>query len=165
MNKKKHLSDEWKFVKPLSIRTEVQLIQFKSACAALEEFLAKKGLHLKKFSFHGTDYNSYLSLNLDFEDFDILMNERWDFYRFLHKKLPVNYREIDWMEDFYIHQSLSSVFQSKDNQKTYVNLVLDYCQYEVEFPSHDFICMSEDENEFTRHIKKSNKDQSKSRSK
>ena len=146
MKTKKYLSKEWKFVKPLSIRTSAHLIQFRSSCLALEEFLAEKGLHLKKFSFHGTDYNSYLSLDLDFEDYDILKKEKWDFYRFLHKNLPVNYREIDWFDHFYIHQSLSSVFQSKDDHKTHISLVLNYRQYEVEFPSHDFICMSEDLN-------------------
>lgn len=146
MKTKKYLSKEWKFVKPLSIRTSVHLNQFRSSCFALEDFLAEKEITVKKFTFHGTDYNSYLSLEIGFDDYDVLESKRWDFYRFLHKKLPVNYREIDWMNNFHIHQSLSGVFQSKDDQKTYITLVLDYRQYEVEFPSHDFICMSEDLN-------------------
>lgn len=143
MNTKKYLSDEWEFEQPLSIRTTVQLNQFKATCMALEDFLADKGVTVKQFKFHGTDYNSYLGLELAFEDYEVLKNERWDFYRFLHKHLPVNYREIDWMEDPYIHQSLSRLFQLKKDESTHLRLVLDYCQYDVEFPSHDFICMSE----------------------
>jgi hypothetical protein len=144
MSTKKHLSDEWEFVKPLSIRTEVQLIQFKSACAALEDFLSENGITVKKFKFHGTDYNSFLFLELAFEDYESLKNKRWDFYRFLHRSLPVNFRKIDWFDDTYIQQSLSRLSQLKDEKRTNLILVLDYCQYKVEFPSHDFICMSED---------------------
>lgn len=146
MKTKKYLSNEWKFVKPLSIRTTVQLNHFKATCFALEDFLAEKGITVKKFTFHGTDYNSYLGLEIGFDDYDVLDRNRWDFYKFLHKKLPVNYREIDWMNDFHLLDSLSSVFQSKNSQKTHISLVLDYRQLEVEFPSHDFICMSEDLN-------------------
>jgi hypothetical protein len=146
MKSKKYLSNEWKFVKPLSIRTTVQLNQFKATCFALEDFLAEKGVTVKEFKFHGTDYNTYLDLELGFEDDVILKKERWDFYRFLHKHLPVNYREIDWMEDPYIQQSLSRLFHFKKDERTHLRLVLDYCQFEVEFPSHDFICMSEDLN-------------------
>jgi hypothetical protein len=146
METKKYLSNEWKFVEPLSIRTSAQLRQLRASCFALEDFLAELAVTLKKFTFHGTDYNSYLSLELDFTDYPVLESARWDFYGFLIKKLPVNYREVDWMNDFHIHQSLSSIFQSKDDQKTYISLVLNYRQYQVEFPSHDFICMSEDLN-------------------
>lgn len=146
MKTKKYLSNEWKFVKPLSIRTTVQLNEFKATCMALEDFLADRGVTVKEFKFHGTDYNSYLDLELAFEDYEILKNEQWDFYKFLRKHLPVNYRQVDWMEDSYIQQSLSRLFQLKKDRRTHLRLVLDYCQYEVEFPSHDFICMSEDLN-------------------
>ncbi len=156
MKTKKYLSNEWKFVEPLTIRTSVHLYQLKTSCLALEDFLAEKGITVKEFTFHGTDYNSYLSLELNFEDYEILKKQRWSFYGFLNKNLPVNYRQMDWMEDEFIHQSISRLYHFKDTKKTSLRLVLDYRQYEIEFPSHDFICMSEDENEFTRHIKKSN---------
>ena len=144
MKTKKYLSNEWKFVEPLSIRTSVQLNQLRTSCFALEDFLAEKGASLNKFTFHGTDYNSYLWLELNLEDYEILKKQQWSFYVFLSKNLPVNYRQLDWMDDEFIHQSLSSISQSEDTQKTYIKLVLNYRQYEVEFPSHDFICMSED---------------------
>jgi hypothetical protein len=146
MKNKKYLSNQWKFVKPLSIRTSAQLIQFKATCFALEDFLAGKGVTVKEFKFHGTDYNSYLDLELVFEDYEILKKERWDFYKFLHRRLPVNYRQMDWMEDPYIQQSLSRLFHFKNDKRTLLRLVLDHCQFKVEFPSHDFICMSEDLN-------------------
>ena len=146
MKTKKYLSNEWKFVEPLSIRTSVQLNQLRTSCFALEDFLAEKGASLNKFTFHGTDYNSYLWLELNLEDYEILKKQQWSFYVFLSKNLPVNYRQLDWMDDEFIHQSLSSISQSEDTQKTYIKLVLNYRQYDVEFPSHDFVCMSEDLN-------------------
>lgn len=146
MEAKKYLSNEWKFVKPLSIRTSVQLNQLMTSCFALEDFLVEKGATVNKFTFHGTDYNSYLWLELNLEDYGILQKQRWKFYGFLNKNLPVKYRQLDWMEDEFIHQSISSVHQSESYQRTFVKLVLDYRQYDVEFPSHDFVCMSEDLN-------------------
>jgi len=146
MNTKKYLSDEWKFVEPLSIRSSAHLGIFKSACIDFEDFLIEKGVTLKEFTFHGTDYNSYLSLEVKYEDYEIIKEQRWSFYAFLEKNLPVNYRKMDWMEDEYIHQSISKLYHFESTQRTCLNLVLDYRQYKVEFPSHDFICMSEDLN-------------------
>jgi hypothetical protein len=146
MESKKYLSDEWKFVEPLSIRTSVQLNQLRTSCFALENYLAEIGATVNEFTFHGTDYNSYLWLELNFEDYEILKMHQWKFYGFLNKNLPVNFRQVDWMEDEFVHQSLSSIYQSQESRKTYLKLVLDYRQYDVEFPSHDFICMSHDLN-------------------
>jgi len=146
MNTKKYLSGQWKFVKPLSIRAKVNLIDFQAACFALEEFLAEKGLHLKKFQFYADDYNSYLSLDLDLEDYEILMNERFKFYGFLHKNLPVNHRELDWFNDFHLQESLSFIVQCNELNVTGLHLVLNRRQYEVEFPSHDFFVMSQELN-------------------
>ena len=144
MKENRHPSNQWKFAKELSIRTKAQVITFKSKCHLLEEFLFDRGVTINKFSFHGTDYNSYLHLEMKFEDYEILHKSRWEFYRFLHKHLPINFREIDWMGDKFIHQSISRISQWKDDKKTSLRLVLDYQQHDVEYPSHDFICMSED---------------------
>jgi len=157
MNTTKYLSGQWKFVKPLSTRTVFQLANFRVACFELETFLAEKGLHLKKFKFYADDFNSYLSLNLDFEDYEILMKERFEFYRFLRKNLPVNHKYDDWFINIYIPkclESVSSIVQCNERNETLLSLVLDYRQYQpfqkpdqvFLFPSHDFLFMSQKRN-------------------
>ena len=146
MNTKKYLSAEWKFVEPLSIRSKAQLIQFKNSCKELENFFIEKQITLNKFNFYGTDYNSFLSLELKYEDFDNLKKNKSEFYEFLDKNLPVNCGKEDWLDHFHIHESLSSFHKSNSRMTTHLLLVLNYRQLEVEFPSHDFICMSEDLN-------------------
>jgi hypothetical protein len=139
---KKYLSTEWKFVEPLSTRTRVKIDDFRVACWALEYFLAEKGLHLKKYQFYGFYGKCGLILELDYADCEILKEERFQLYEFLHKNLPVKHGVLDWFNDPSRDESFSYICVCTQLNTTYLSLILDYGQSRVEFPSPDVLYMS-----------------------
>lgn len=141
---KTYLYESWEFVEPLSLRSQACLSQFKYKCELLEDFLFEMGAPLKNFSFGTNDYNILLHLDFYLVHYDRIQEKRFGLYNFLNTRLPISYINYDWMNDYFIRESLSFSCKNDENNYFTIILALNTSNLEAYYPSHDFICMSED---------------------
>ena len=141
-----YLSDELKYIKPLSISGYARLYEFQDGVKRLEELFSDMGTTLNSVSLFANEYATVLYFKFDYEDFNILTNKskRFQLYRHLHKNFPVRSREVDWMFDKFIHQTLSGIYQNRESKQTVLGLALDDESAILSYPSHDFFCLSHD---------------------
>ena len=141
-----YLSDELKYIKPLSISGYARLYEFQDGVKRLEELFSDMGTTLNSVSLFANEYATVLYFKFDYEDFNILTNKskRFQLYRHLHKNFPVRSREVDWMFDKFIHKTLSGIYQNRESKQTVLGLALDDESAILSYPSHDFFCLSHD---------------------
>lgn len=144
VKKTTYLSKNWVFAKPLSIMGSCRLREFKSACCELENLLESLNVVLTQFDYHAGEYSAALNLNFRLEDGATIEKHKRVIYWYLNKYLPVTRRQLDWMSDDYIHQCLSYFYTNTTEGYAHLRLVLDFDNTVIEYPSHDFLCMSED---------------------
>ena len=139
-------SDNLKFIKPLSNSGYARLYEFQDEVRQLEELFIDMGANLNSIELSANEYATVLYFKFDYEDFNILTNKskRFQLYRHLHKNFPVRSREVDWMFDKFIHQTLSGIYQNRESKQTVLGLALDDESAILSYPSHDFFCLSHD---------------------
>jgi hypothetical protein len=141
-----YLSDELKYIKPLSISGYARLYEFQDGVKRLEELFSDMGTTLNSVSLFANEYATVLYFEFNYEDFKILTDKsnRFPLYGHLQNNFPVRGRVLDWMLDDYIQQTLSGIYQDSESNKTVLNLALDDEDYNLIYPSHDFFCLSHD---------------------
>jgi len=146
INTMNYKSDKLKFIKPLSNSGYARLYEFQDGIRKLENFLINIGTSLDSVELFANEYATVLYFTFNYEDFNTLTNRsnRFQLYRFLCKNFPVRSREVDWMFDKFIHQTLSGIFQNKESKQTVLKLALDDESEILSYPSHDFFCLSHD---------------------
>lgn len=146
INTMNYKSNNLKFIKPLSISGYARLYEFQDGIRKMEDFFIDLEVNLESVEIFANEYATVLYFEFDFEDFDVLTKRtnRFQLYRFLDEHFPVRSREIDWMFDEFIQQTLSGIFQNKESKKTVLKLALDDGNSVLNYPSHDFFCLSHD---------------------
>lgn len=144
-NLNEYASDQMEFSEPLSALSSVKLMTFKSNCRLIEKLFKSIDTDLLDFKFSAGNYGVNVYLTFSHKSTESIKENRWLLYGFFTHIFPVNYRELDWFEDKFIHQTLSSFFEPNDKEFVRLKLSLNYDQFEVEFPSHDFFCLSQKE--------------------
>lgn len=146
INTMNYKSDNLEFIKPLSISGYARLYEFQNGIRELEDFFIDLEVNLESIELFANEYATVLYFEFDYEDFEILTNitNRFQLYRFLNEHFPVRSREIDWMFDEFIHQTLSRISRNKESKKTLLKLALDDENDILRYPSHDFFCLSHD---------------------
>ena len=146
INNMNYKIDKLKFIKPLSNSGYARLYEFQSEVRQLEELFIDMGANLNSIELFANEYATVLYFNFDYEDFKILTkkSKRFQLYQHLYENFPVGRREVDWMFDNFIHQTLSGIRRDRESKQTVLKLALDDENEVLRYPSHDFFCLSHD---------------------
>lgn len=144
-NLNQYISDQMTFVEPLSVLDSSQLMMFRFNCHLIEKLFNSIEAELLNFEYSAGNYGTNIYLTFSHKSADIIRKNRWLLYDFFTHIFPVNYRELDWLDDHFIHQSLSNFYEPKSKEFVRLKLALNYDQIDVQFPSHDFFCLCQKE--------------------